>query len=117
MICQRCGLCCVSMGVQINIEGKMMYKPGDARCPHLSFDGTNAKCAMHDKKAYLNSPCHVYGNGSIDPDFFNKKGKPCPVGKRIQEMGGLFVVHGAKYGKILNAGDMDDLGPWPEEKP
>jgi hypothetical protein len=117
VICQRCGLCCVSMGVIINLKGKAVHKPGDARCPHLSFEGTTAKCAVHDQQFFKESPCHTYGNGVIDPDFYHKRGKPCPIGELIQSKGGLFAVHGEKYGRVLNADDLRDFGPWPEEEP
>jgi len=100
------------MGVVINVKGLAQYKPGNARCPHLSFKGTKAQCTVHNEEFFKSSPCHTYGNGTIDPDFYAKKGKPCPIGKLIQDKGGLFVVHGAKYGKILNAGDLEYLGPW-----
>jgi hypothetical protein len=57
MLCQRCGLCCYTMGVAIMYEvrdrGLMgVWKRDYEACPHLSFDGVTARCAVHDRPEY-----------------------------------------------------------------
>jgi hypothetical protein len=85
-------------------------KPGDAKCPHLSFDeNLEASCAVHDIPEYENSPCWVYGNPDADPDFEVKRGRPCPVGQFLRSGGG---DHTAGLATIA-VDELEDLGPWP----
>jgi len=121
MKCQRCGLCCVTMPVAINVRGRARMKPGDVACPHLSFEGTVASCAVHDQPFFSkpSCPCHVYGNGSIDPDFYPKLGKPCSVGALIQGRGGLLVLR-HDFQRLLSQSIEEreeacpDICPWAE---
>jgi hypothetical protein len=89
MICQRCGHCCVSMPVVIpsgnGMEG--LWKPGGVVCPHLSFEGRVASCAVHHLPQYEGSPCHIYGNSDYDADFLPKRGLPCLVGRMLLNSG------------------------------
>lgn len=114
MICQRCGTCCLTMMVIVPVkeDGQWMarMKPGDKRCPHLSFDGSQASCAIHDDPIYTDSPCWRYGNSEVDSDFWNKRGQPCPVGQTIQEAGGAPYREEFSTAKI---DQMDHCGPWP----
>lgn len=91
MICVRCGTCCITMGVTILRKGDapgFAFKPGDALCPHLSFSDGKACCEVHESTFYPNTPCWVYGNSDVDPDFYFKKGQECRVGKLILQRGG-----------------------------
>ena len=98
------------MPVAINVNGRVLLK-GDGRCPHLSFNGTTASCAVHDKPWFKKSPCFAYGNADIDPDFASKKGRPCAVGALIQSRGLLATRPG--YAEPLKVEDLEDVGPWP----
>jgi hypothetical protein len=109
MICQRCGNCCVTMDVVIHVNGKAYMKSGGA-CPYLRFSGNEASCAAHDEPWYKGSPCDIYGNPDYDPDFEHKRGKPCPVGKLIQERGGLRP----EVRTPILIEDLAYLGPWVE---
>ena len=74
MICQRCGYCCVHLDVNIvdpravlpgvDIDpGKRdvwVLKPKGQRCPHLSFQGGLAVCAIHVMPCYKGSPCDQF---------------------------------------------------------
>ena len=113
MICQRCGSCCVTMAVVIRVGDNAMMHPGGAMCPHLSFEGPLAACAVHDEPWFKGTPCDIYGNPDYDPDFANKRGRPCPVGKMIQEKGGLQACFGDKPIPKLTDEDLIDFGPWP----
>jgi len=91
---------------------KGVHKPGHEACPHLSFDGVEACCAVHDRPEYKGSPCWTYGNPDVDPDYEGKRGRPCPVGLAVLEQGGLRKVHpGAKQTSL--AGLFKVLGDWP----
>ena len=90
MICMRCGNCCVTMPVIINVAGHAKMKPHDKACPHLRLAGLNSSiCTVHGEPWYEVSPCHNYGNSEVDPDFAHKRGIPCPVGNHIKGNGGL----------------------------
>jgi hypothetical protein len=98
-------------------------KPADVLCPFLSFEGAIASCAVHDQPFFAkpNCPCHVYGNSDIDPDFYHRKGKPCIIGKIIQERGGLVTCRPFPQetlaSPIEERGKLcEDLGPWPKEE-
>ena len=96
------------MDVVIRIGGRAVMKPGGGPCPHLNFDGTNAACAVHAEPWFKDTPCHVYGNPDIDPDYSHTREKPCRVGAYIQERGGLIKL------KMVpgESRDLEDLGPW-----
>lgn len=111
MICQRSGNCCLTMPVVIRVGDRAKLKPGGVVCPHLSFDGTEASCGVHDEPWYKDTPCYVYGNPDIDPDFAVKRGRPCMVGQYIQQRGGLKVVN-PQAANTIAAEDLEDLGPW-----
>jgi len=115
MICQRCGLCCLTMDVIIRVGDKAMLKPGGKACPHLSFEDTQSSCAVHAEPWYEGSPCHVYGNPDYDPDFAHKRGRPCPVGQMTQEGGGLVACRGGKPIPGASEDDLYDCGPWQPE--
>jgi hypothetical protein len=100
------------MDVPIRVGDRMKWKPGGVMCPHLVFqEGTTiATCAVHSEPWYKDTPCFVYGNPDIDPDFELKRGRPCPVGKIIQEGGGLIKLRpGLKKATIE---ELEDVGPW-----
>lgn len=111
MICRRCGLCCFNMWVVIRIGDKAIAKPGDICCPHLTFDvrTKQAACAVHDKPWYKDTPCFVYGNPDLDPDYEPKRGQPCRVGQMIIEHGGLSAVRPISWAKVE---DLEVLGEW-----
>ena len=74
------------MFVVIVWEGRFKDKPADVICPNLSFDNDRqASCAVHNEPWYKETPCFVYGNSDVDPDYFYKRGKPCLVGKAVRE--------------------------------
>lgn len=114
MICQRCGICCVTMPVIINVDGRAKAKPHDKACPHLQLVGLcSTICTVHAEPWYEGSPCHTYGNSDVDPDFANKRGLPCPVGMAIKDNGGL-----KKHSPGLvwaKPEELEDYGEWPEE--
>ena len=99
------------MAVIINVDGSAIGK-GDGACPHLRFEGNKAICAVHDEPWYKGSPCDVYGNPDFDPDFECKRGRPCSVGKMIQERGGL----PEERRKPISAENLTYLGPWLTEE-
>jgi len=90
-------------------------KPGGRPCPHLSYEGSQASCAVHDKPEYVGSPCWTYGNSDVDPDFIVKRGRPCVVGAMIQSKGGLPIWNPDVLSEPLSASELQDLGPWPED--
>ena len=92
MICQRCGNCCLTMFVVIRDRDTLILNPADVLCPSVTWEVTKATCAVHEEPWYNKSPCYVYGNHLVDPDFACKAGKPCGVGAMIQRKGGLHVV-------------------------
>jgi len=101
----------VIIPVKENGEWRAKMKPGYQMCPHLSYDGSEACCAVHDEPIYDGSPCWTYGNSDVDPDFIPKKGRPCPIGQLHQANGGL------QDSELVRAGapqELEDLGPWPE---
>lgn len=113
MICQRCGLCCVTMPVVINVDGRAKAKIHDVACPHLEL-GKQAVCKAHEEPWYENSPCHTYGNSYRDPDFFPKRGRPCPVGSKIMQTGGLRVLFPQL--RWAKPSELEDLDAWPERE-
>jgi hypothetical protein len=92
---------------------RAVIKPHDKVCPHLSFDEQGlACCAVHDRPEYYGSPCWIYGNSDVDPDFIVKRGRPCLVGLSIRGRGGLHKVRPdlVKQGPLTEK--LEDLGPW-----
>jgi hypothetical protein len=72
--------------VQEEEGGKLgLYaKPGGMRCPNLVFDKEDkASCKIHDRPWYKQTPCYVYQNSALDPDFTLKRGKPCMLGPML----------------------------------
>lgn len=112
MICQRSGRCCFSMDVVIRIGDRAKLKPGGVLCPHLTFDGVMASCAVHQEPWFKETPCHVYGNPDIDPDYYHTRNRPCRMGEAIQQNGGLFKVFPNDEHKTIKAEELEDLGPW-----
>jgi hypothetical protein len=90
---------------------KGAWKPGGKACPHLTFDGVKAKCAIHDRPEYKGSPCWIYGNSQVDPDFLHKRGKPCLVGEAYMSAGGFCKIRPEMAVPIV-AGDLEVLGSW-----
>lgn len=117
MLCQRSGSCCITMPVVVPVwtdEGvRARFKPGGVPCPHLSYEGSTASCAVHDRPEYVGSPCWIYGNPDVDPDFASKRGRPCQVGKLIQEHGGVPLISPEHLSKRIREDELEDLGPWP----
>lgn len=116
MICQRSGQCCITMAVIIPGPSKgglrALMKPGMSRCPYLSFNVNNkASCAVHDLPFFKGSPCWVYGNPDVDPDFEVKRGRPCLVGKHLRAN----EVKTQDVYATTTLGQLEDLGPWSEE--
>lgn len=107
MICQRCGNCCVTMDVVVYLNGRAILKPGNVRCPNLEADGKGTfRCAVHELPEYKGSPCWIYGNSQVDPDFICKRGKPCQVGR-------LWIDHKDGFPVPEHATEpLEDLGPW-----
>jgi len=120
MLCQRCGLCCFTMDVAILVDAddglKVAWKPGGQACPHLSFEDTQAGCAVHARPEFKGSPCWTYGNSDADPDFAHRKGKPCRVGELIQQGGGCAAIHPG-VSEPTRAQDLEVLGPWDSSYP
>jgi len=85
MICLQCGCCCVTMPVIISDGVNWYWKPGDAVCPHLDCSSTRVVCGVHGEQWYKETPCFVYGNPDIDPDFIVKRGKKCSIGSALQQ--------------------------------
>lgn len=117
MICQRSGNCCITMGVaipvQVNGEWRARWKPHGVKCPHLSFEGSQAACAVHSEPVYQGSPCWTYGNHKADIDFANSERRPCGPGELIQKRGGLLKVLPTTAGAPqATAEELDDIGPW-----
>lgn len=103
----------VIIPVKENGEWRAKMKPDGMPCPHLSYDGTKAACAVHDEPIYEGSPCWVYGNGLVDPDYASTRDRPCRVGEMYQRAGGfqktrpqLFQV---RVGELVK---LEDLGPF-----
>jgi hypothetical protein len=90
-------------------------KPGGQRCPNVRYDEGTATCAVHDEAIYQGSPCWRYGNSEVDPDFWNKRGKPCPVGEAVKRVGGVPEVDLSAYQEV-GVEDLHELGPWPTDK-
>jgi len=115
MLCQRCGLCCFTMGVTVMLDTPKglvgAWKPDGVACPHMSFEEGLACCAVHARPEYKDSPCWVYGNPDVDPDFAPKRGQPCQVGLAVLKWGGLRKVH---PGVLQAALPLKILGPWPK---
>ena len=101
----------VVIPVKENGEWRAKMKPGGWRCPHLSYNGSIASCAVHEESIYRGSPCWIYGNSEADPDHAANPTRPCMVGKYHQEAGGL------QNSKLVQLGPpptMEDCGLWPE---
>ncbi len=117
MICQRSGSCCVTMMVIIpvkeNGEWRAKLKPGDVPCPHMTYEGTKASCAVHEEEIFQGSPCWIYGNSYVDPDYIGKRGKPCPVGKLYQNKGGFVQLRPKPFEQSITTDEMEDLGAFP----
>lgn len=80
------------------------------RCPHLQFEGETASCAVHDEPWYEKTPCFVYQNSDIDPDYFGKGDQPCKMGPYIKKQHSLPI-----YGEPPPE-QLEYLGPFePEE--
>jgi len=92
---------------------KGALKPGYEACPHLSFDGVKACCAVHGRPEYEGSPCWTYGNSEVDPDFIVKRGRPCMVGQAVLEQGGLRKLH-PKVKQVPLVNTFEVLGEWPK---
>lgn len=95
---------------------KAAWKPGYKACPYLSFEGTKACCAVHDRPEYEGGPCWTYGNSEADPDFAHKKGKPCRVGEMFQSQGG-YLKHHPQAAEPLSVGDLEVFAPWQSSYP
>ncbi len=104
MICQRSGYCCVEMFVVIRDSDQVRLKPAGVACPHLSFEGTTAFCAVHDEPWYKKSGCYFYG--------IKMPKQPCIAGKKIQEQGGLVALRG-----LPQTVEMDQLSLPPDVHP
>lgn len=109
MLCQRCGHCCISMWVivpvQVEEEIRACVKPAGQECPNLSFDDEMmASCSVHNLPEFRNSPCWVYGNSEVDPDFYLWAGKPCQVGESYRSKGGV--------SRCPKVNEVKDAGPW-----
>ena len=86
MLCMRCGYCCVKYSVVIinpkyinedlnfddpSIESKLMYKPSDEWCPHLTKKNKSSfHCSVHNKTWYKNTPC--FSHTQIEPSEDSK---------------------------------------------
>ncbi len=120
MICQRSGNCCYTMPVQImgerNGKLRVLYKPGGKLCPHLSYDGPKASCAVHARPEFRFSPCWIYGNPDVDTDFEPMRGRPCGVGAMFQRRGGLPIVDPRRMQDTIKLEGLEDLGPWKDVK-
>ena len=115
MLCQRSGVCCITMPVVIVFDGRLKEKPGNVKCPNLLFDDSGAaSCAVHETTWYHHTPCFRYGNADVDPDFLGKRGHPCGVGKMLRQRhvgNDLLAFYGAVE---VDGNDLVDLGPIPE---
>jgi len=83
LICQRCGYCCVHLDVNIADPGSVtsgedidpgknwvwVLKPKGQRCPHLSFQGDLAVCAIHAMPCYKGSPCDQFEQFGLEDDL------------------------------------------------
>ena len=117
MICQRSGSCCITMMVIIPVkedgEWRAKLKPGNLPCPHLSHEGTEASCAVHEEEIFAGSPCWIYGNGLVDPDYAHTMTRPCMVGKMYQDSGGLKAVRPDLFQiRSVPSAELEDLGPF-----
>jgi len=107
MICQRCGHCCVDMGVVVIVDGRTKWKPPGVRCPHLTVgpDG-RAHCAVHHARWYRKTPCNTYGNAELDPDYAANPTKPCAVGTAVH------ATHRDVLAHAQTVDQLEDLGPY-----
>lgn len=108
MNCVRCGTCCITMPVAIRVGDRWKMKPGDVECPYLEKSPEGRVCSVHDEPWYKDTPCFVYGNSYIDPDFFHKRGKDCLVGV-------LCLKSGVRYARRISCADLEDLGSVEDE--
>lgn len=108
------------MGVSIMADTQdglqVAWKPGYKACPHLSFDGMLASCAVHDRPEYLGCPCWVYGNGSVDPDFAHRRGRPCRVGEMFLKDGGYLNLR-PEAAEPTPVEVLETIGPWVSSYP
>lgn len=100
------------MDVAIVVGDRMKWKPGGVMCPHLTLEGPTASCAIHHEPWFKYTPCHVYGNPDIDPDFAATRTNPCRVGEAIQKGGGHLKVFGQTEKAV--AEELEDIGEWYE---
>jgi len=90
--CKRCGYCCIYLTVVISRpvpDGTLQYyyKPNDLHCPHLTFEGPQAKCAIHEHAAYKECPCDLHNNWVYDPDICCWGDKWRCIGPTLVEQG------------------------------
>lgn len=116
MDCQRSGNCCYTMDVIIMADRpnglRAVMKPGGKLCPHLSHDDDGkASCAVHDRPEYKFSPCWIYGNPDVDPDFGSMRGRPCGVGQMIRDRGGMPSLM-PERSETIEIDTLEDIGPW-----
>lgn len=109
MICQRCGNCCSFCVGIITKDKRLLWKPDGVLCPHLSWDGSKAVCAVHELPAYKGSACDIYGNPEYDVDYMGTENRPCRVGTEIQKKGGLKVTHPHLFENRVELDDLEDL--------
>jgi len=98
------------MFVVVRVGDRWKVKPEGKACPHLSFNAEGAVCAVHAEPWFENTPCAVYGNSRVDPDFLSKRGKPCVVGLRKKQQGGLCSL------SWISPEEMEDVAPVKEEE-
>lgn len=95
MKCLRCGKCCLFPVVIVapewverynpkeeNIEkfGDQVYHKHDGEvCPHFSWNGDTAVCAIHEKIWFKDTPCGQHGQ--IESDESNL----CRTGKHVRD--------------------------------
>lgn len=79
MKCLRCGYCCIFPSVAIidddNPAGASCKESG-VRCKHLSFDGDEASCAIHNEPRYIGTPC-------FEHDQVGAPDAPCRIGQGV----------------------------------
>ena len=93
MICLRCGRCCsFPVGVvkpeyvdvfTLDADSKdldkwTMWKSQDMICPHMTWDGNIAICAIHDRPWFPDTPCGRHGQ-------FELRNEKCRTGEWIKK--------------------------------
>ena len=96
MICLRCGYCCINYDVIIPKKGVLRipknpsikdgdkyveWKKSGVPCPHLTFKGKKANCAIHNLKVYKDCPCDRHGQIEA------KKTNVCRMGEFVLSKG------------------------------